>query len=101
MKLVILALVISLCGCAHVKRERSTSQIWGMRVTSETTSVTTLFKKGEAGMLNSWTIETDDFYVRLMGIEDVKTGGDSEAINATGSAAGALIGEVLKKTSGR
>lgn len=53
----------------------------------ESTTLVTLFKKGEAAMVSSETIDSTNGYSRTVGVQGFKATGDSQSISAAVEAA--------------
>lgn len=65
-------------GCLGYRHERVDGE------KRESTTVVSLFKKGEASVLGSHTSDTTNGYVRDVGIENAKSSGDAKSIGALG-----------------
>lgn len=78
------------CGCVgtHHGRKVVTYHPDGSKksYTRESGSLVTLFKKGEADMLHSETIDKPEGYSRTIGAKKIKTDGDSKTLESLGSA---------------
>lgn len=65
------------------------------RIANERTTVSSLFKKGEAAAIESITIDNTNGYSRAVGANKIKTSGDPATIKATGGAVGEGAREFL------
>lgn len=84
-----------LTGCVRYQHVRKVSTPAGGLATNvvESTSITSLFKKGESSLVESSV--TDGGYTRTVGAKNIKTSGDDKSINATGGAAGEIGKTIL------
>lgn len=104
------SIVTLLAGCAGYRHSRTVTTFVtfspdGIRVvsvpssrTKESTTAGKLFEKGEAAGIQSVTTDTTNGYARAVGLQNVKTSGDAQTIEATGNAAGNAANRFLNPT---
>jgi hypothetical protein len=63
----------------------------------ERVSAFTLFKKMDAELIQSRTVESTNGFLREVGVANIKTSGDAETIGSTGAAVGEAGATFIKK----